>query len=474
MAIPTCALFASCGEPSRSPHCAHTGPTAMSVAPSEVTGVAVASNGDDGMAATATYETVPRPSGAATAVPVQTEAEEEKKGRATLLEWGRLLTVRTQRGFTLALSPPLVMFGVAGIQMLRVFDADHAYFAYGHLAAGATFAVMSVVAFANPVPPEAFGRLALLPGAGTAVTKMLSESTCQTVFTALHNVVVVALTALFMLSDLSGRGGSGASNSLRWSVVVSMMVALGPTIVLSVGQLACARCAPVSCTLPAPQPMTSETALSALLGATTRLVTDVSAGMPVAKLEWRLLQVREIMAMLWSSAAISVVFFLLMCAMILANFVVCVVEPAPPALFVYTTVSLVVPLFLMPLTAVRVDVQLRRVSVALSVRACQASGRRAEARAEEEEEEGYVDVEAQREAGAAGAKQGFETAVVRALQQQRLDMQQQQLDLLVTRIDKMKLGWHVLGAPVTSTLLARARAVAGAIMLLIWRQNVGF
>lgn len=436
--------------------------------------------------------------------------DKEAMGAALLRDLGRRLTVHDQRVFCSIHYLSLCFELVSGILLLLTFDTEHAHFGYAGVFGGAGFVTYAIVSALFPVSPEVFGRLAVMPGAPSGAAKLAATETAQLLFTVVHNVAVIALTADFMFSDLAGRGGAGITTAQRWAVVLALAVFVGPGTVMSLASLTSARCRRGVAYTTA-----GETALAVLLAGVTRFADDVEAGLPLRQLERRLLALREIMVSLRVSAAASVVLVLTLAAEIVGSVVVCIIEwPHPPAVFVYASVALIPAFFFTPLTPARVDAELRRVPVAISVRACGGGGDGGGGASAESDtssdvddvddlETGSLDDVARVEAEqvgeevttltAAAGTSAFETEVRHALQEQRgllrhqrsslrhqrnalrrqrAAQRKQQLDLLLTRIDRMRLGWYVMGVPVTSTLLVRVRALAVALTIFLLRDTL--
>lgn len=377
--------------------------------------------------------------------------------------WQRHLTPGGQRVAAIAPALASCTLVAVGVQLFLAFDREHAHFAYAMMFGGAVMAVVGSGMIVWPVPRAVFGQLEAMPGAAHGAAKVRRDMAWQTLFTLVHNSIFVALAVDFVFSDLTDRGGSGLTSSQQWGFVWTLVWFW---LCGNYSALAHFACRDINSAVQFKMMLPGESALQVLLAATTRLANDVDAGLPVADLERRLVGMREVMAQLWSAVAVSLGMLVGISLVIILTFVVCVVEPNPPAWYIYDAVALCPALFMLPLTAARIQAQMRRIPIALSVRACKA---------------GYgdsngdgLDVEApgQGASGAAAAtRPGFEMEVRSAFHEQRGPLRQLQLDLLLTRMDKMRLGWYILDVPVTSALMTRLRAVAAAIMLVIMRES---
>lgn len=418
-------------------------------------------------------------------------AADVARGRVLLKSWQAMMTPRAQlRHLVLFWSAFFFLSFPLGVVVLNLFDADNSVYAWPMLSGGGVFSIVGVWAFLHLTPPAVFGRLAHFPAAAAEAAKIDANERSTTTVLFLMNVAVAGLFVLFITSDLSGRGGAHASEELRRAAVVMMLAVAVPTAIRDVAILAGCSCRPM------PVALTNETPLQLLQAAAKALADSAEAGMPVRELERDLLAIREIVTMLRGAALTSLGFFLAWSVWSVASIAVCVTVPDPPAMFVYDAVSMVSFVYLAPLRPAQVDMHLRRIPVALSVRACRAPGDgdadadvKATAKAGKVGEvlagdaggdigggdvEGGAATAAVKHRSGGGTRYDDVDAMRREQQALRQQLHRQQVDLLRARIPDLRLGWYVVGVPVTNALLARVRGLAVAVTILFVRDAVGF
>lgn len=389
----------------------------------------------------------------------------ETEGAALLREWPRQVSWRRQRATNAVLWFNVSSYIPCGIIILHMFDAQHAHFSYPFLFGGTMYVAMGFLLFAYPVPPVFWKRISAFRGAAPAAAQLKRAQTAEGLMAVLSTTVTAVLYALFTMSDLGPHGGAHATPTLQAAATVLYCSTEGLSTLHFAGVGGGGTCT-------YPMLIAPETALQLLLAVVTKFADAVEAGMPVAALEEGLLELRELMAMLHGCMLVTIVTFLGFAVWTVSAVVVCVLEPEPPAYFVVLAITMFWLMFFVPLTAARIDAQLRRIPVALSVRACRAGIRhRAGARAAN-----HWRVDSDLDSGGARqrvnppAADGHEPEVAVATEEAEAAGA---LDGLQMRIEKMRLGWYVMGTPVTQSLMARSRAVTTAALLLAARSAAG-
>lgn len=387
-------------------------------------------------------------------------------GEAALRAWQHGISSGSLRAHLVVVYVGGLARMVCGVALLPLFDADHAYFALPMIVAAAAYSAVFLPEWTAPLPPEIFSRLAEFPAAARTIVAQNAADRRSRVLTLVHNALCIGLLAAFMASDLTGRGSpQPAADTATLRIVV--VASYGLSQVLMMTSTTCCRFDRGICGLPQHM-IPHETALKMLLAVTTAFADDVEAGLHVADVERQLLQLREVMQLLRGAALRTLGIWASFVMVAVTSVYVCLVEPEPPALYVYFSVGYAVITGVVPLTAARIHSQLARVPVALSVRACE-TGREA---AVDGGGKGGDDLEA-------AATSAFEAATARTLARQHRELRcqaqslrRQELDLLQARIVTMRLGWYVFGTPVSSALLARLRTLAAAIVGLLVRASL--